>query len=400
MRKTRQLFVIPAILLSTLLAYAVRCEPSPVARSGNEFALALYEQLAGAESGKNLFFSPTSVSTALAMAYGGAKGTTATEMRKALRFELDGAQLHAAMGKLARSLSANAEGYELALANALWGQKGYPFLETFLELNRKYYGARLEELDFQTAGEEARVTINRWVEQQTNDRIQNLLAPGSVTPATRLVLTNAIYFKGRWKVQFDPEQTRTETFHLTSAGEVKVPLMRLRDQRFPYLRETDFQALELPYAGERISMLILLPGEESSLKRLESSLSVARLDEWIERLTSRKLDDVVIPRFTAKTQYELTTPLAKLGMSIAFSRGADFSGMARGEELFISDVVHKAFVAINEEGTEAAAATAVGIRATSFTPPERFRADRPFVYLIRDRESGAILFMGRVVDPS
>ena len=400
MRKTRQLFVIPAILLSTLLAYAVRGEPSPAARSGNEFALALYEQLADAESGKNLFFSPTSISTALAMAYGGAKGATATEMRKALHFELDGARLHAAMGTLARSLTARTEGYELALANALWGQKGYPFLESFLDLNQKYYGARLEELDFQTAHEEARVTINRWVEQQTNDRIKDLLARGSVTPATRLVLTNAIYFKGSWKVQFDPEHTRTETFHLASAGEVKVPLMHLRDQRFPYLQETDFQALELPYAGERISMLILLPGEESSLAQLENSLSVGRLDEWIQRMASRKLDEVALPRFTATTQYELTSPLARLGMSSAFSRTADFSGMARGEGLFISDVVHKAFVAINEEGTEAAAATAVGIRATAFRPPERFLADRPFVYLIRDRETGTILFMGRVVDPS
>ena len=337
MSKIRNWLVTSAALSATLVMSAIlsgqasaQSKTASVAQSGNEFALALYGQLAAAQQDENLFFSPASISTALAMAYGGAEGTTADEMRKTLRFELEGEPLHEAMGRLTRSLSAREAGYELALANALWGQKGYPFLKSFLELNRKHYDSRIEELDFKNAVENSRNTINRWVEQTTNDRIQDLLPPGSVSPATRLVLTNAIYFKGDWKLQFDPEHTRSETFHVTPANGVQVPLMHLREQRFRYTNQGDLQVLELPYVGERISMVVLLPDEALGLERFERSLTLSNLERWIESLSPRKLDDIALPRFKATTQYELTSSLQSLGMKTAFCTGwvASQSGMA------------------------------------------------------------------------
>jgi serpin B len=371
-----------------------------VAHSGNRFAIDLYARLAAEAGGDNLFFSPASISTALAMTSAGARGQTAAEMKQVLHLALVDEQLHPAMGSLARTLGASRQGCELSIANALWGQRGYPFLSEFVSRVGKHYEAGLKEVDFREATEQARVEINDWVEERTRQRIKDLIPPDGLDTRVRMVLTNAIYFKGTWETQFDSEQTRAEAFHLESGRSVDVDMMRLANQRFPLLVEKRFRAVELPYEGNRVSMVVLLPEPGVGLAELESELTLDNLDDWLGRMAPRKLDALAIPRFKMTRRYGLAPHLAKLGMPLALSSKADFSGMSSAGDLFVSDVLHEAFVEVNEEGTEAAAATGVVVRTTSFAPPLIFRADRPFLFLIRDRDTGSILFLGRLTDPS
>jgi len=378
-----------------------------VVGGNSQFALELYARLRGNEG--NLFFSPYSISTALAMTYSGARGTTAGQMAQALRFPtehnkglMSDERLAAAFGKLQKSLKADPkrEGYELSVANALWGQRGYDFLEEFLEIVETNYGGRLGEVDFAAATEKARRIINAWVEEKTKNKIKELIKPGVLSSMTRLVLTNAIYFKGAWDTPFQEAATRPAAFTLSGGNKVDVPMMHQSD-RFKYAEIESFQALELPYAGDDLSMVILLPKKTDGLSDFEKKLTAKNLSDWLSRLAKRKVI-VSIPKFEMTSQFSMASVLKSMGMPDAFApRKADFSGMNGRRDLFISAVVHKAYVEVNEEGTEAAAATAVAISVTSMPTdrPPTFRADHPFLFLIRHNQTGSILFIGRVTNP-
>jgi serpin B len=324
-------------------------------------------------------------------------------MAKALHFTVPPGQLHAAMGALLRDLNAAHTDYQLSVANALWAQQGYTFLDPFLNLLKTDYGAGLQQVDFKGAPEAARSTINQWVDQKTQDKIKDLLAPGSLRPDTRLVLTNAIYFKGNWQTQFDKAQTKTEDFYLSQTKSAAAPLMH-REGSFGYFDGGTFQVLEIPYKSNALSLIVLLPKERSGLPGLEDSMTASNMQQWLSRVTPVPKVVVTIPRFKSMQEFELSTALRALGMPQAFGGGADFSGMTGKRDFAISAVIHKAFVDVNEEGTEAAAATAVTMRALAMRapgpPPPVFRADHPFVFLIRDNGSRSILFMGRMTDPA
>jgi serpin B len=338
------------------------------------------------------------------MAYAGARGETASEMAKTLHFTLPPERLHPAMGALLRDLNSTHEAYQLSVANALWAQQGFSFLDDFLKLINHDYGAGLNQVDFKGSTEAARLTINRWVEQKTENKIRDLLQPGALKPATRLVLTNAIYFKGDWQTQFDKAQTKTEDFHLSPTHTLKAPLMH-REGAFNYFNGGTFQVLEIPYKSNELSMIVLLPNDVSGLSALEQSLTATNAQQWLRQLGSVSKVIVTMPKFKTTQQFELGSTLAAMGMPLAFAGGADFSAMTGKRDLAISAVIHKAYIDVNEEGTEAAAATAVTMRALAMrapdrTPPPVFRADHPFVFLIRDHRSNAILFMGRMADPT
>jgi serpin B len=372
-----------------------------VVEGNNAFAVALYHQLR--PQGGNLFFSPESISTALAMAYAGARGNTASEMAKALHFTLPPGQLHPAMGALLRDLNAAHSDYQLNVANALWAQQGYTFRDEFLNLLKTDYGAGLQQVDFKGATEAARSTINQWVEQKTQDKIKDLLAPGALRPDTRLVLTNAIYFQGNWQTQFDKAQTRDEDFYVSQTKLTTAPLMH-REGSFGYFDGETFQVLEIPYKSNELSLIVLLPKERSGLPGLENSMTALNMQQWLSQVAPVSKVIVTIPKFKSTQQFELSAALRGLGMAQAFDADADFSAMTGKRDFAISAVIHKAFVDVNEEGTEAAAATAVTMRALAMrapgAPPPVFRADHPFIFLIRDNGSRSILFMGRMADPT
>ena len=370
-----------------------------VVEGNNAFALDLYAKLK--DSDGNLFFSPHSISTALAMTYGGARSETAAQMAKVLHFELEPKRLHPAFRILQEDLIGDSRkrGYELSVANALWGQKGYGFLREFLDLTKTCYGSGFHEVDFVNATEAARKTINAWVEKQTHDRIKELIRkePPILTTLTVLVLTNAIYFKGNWASQFDEKLTEDAPFAVTKQKKINVPMMHQRGDFM--LMETDkFQALELPYIGNELSMIVVLPRKVDGVGELENLLTVDNLNKWFASLRKHNVF-VYLPKFRMTSEFRLDETLKSMGMTDAFSLlQADFSGMTIKERLFISAVLHKAFVDVNEEGTEAAAATVV-VMAREGTPAKGFRADHPFIFLIRDNRSGSILFLGRVANP-
>jgi serpin B len=287
--------------------------------------------------------------------------------------------------------------YILSTANALWASENYRFLDEYFDLIEKFYMGKVTNLDFVNEAEKSRQTINTWVEDQTNGKIKDLLKKEHITPMTRLILTNAIYFKGNWVKQFDEEKTKESDFKVDSETTAKVPMMSMRDESFNYTATQDLQILELPYEGEDLSMLILLP-MEGNLDSVEESLTLENLANWRNNLREQEID-IFIPKFKFETKYDMGETLIDMGMPTAFSPGgADFSGMDGTKNLSIGFVVHQGFVEVNEKGTEAAAATAVGMIETSI--PNTFNADHPFLFLIQDRDSGNILFMGRVTDPS
>ncbi|MCS7046440.1 MAG: serpin family protein [Gemmataceae bacterium] len=373
----------------------------PVVAGNTHFAADLYAQLAKREG--NLFFSPYSISTALAMTYGGARGNTAAQMVQALHLAQPDERLRAGFARLHRLFNDKKieRSYELRTANALWGQTGYGFLPDFLRLTEATYGAGLRELDFMGDFEKARHTINRWVEEQTNDRIKDLIQPGVLKPDTRLVLTNAIYFKAAWQNNFSSEGTKPRPFTLASGRKVDVPMMA-KQEKTAYYAGPDFQLVELPYQRHELSMVVLLPKKHDGLPALEKQLTPANLARWLKAAQMHDVD-LQLPKFKITAEFQLNDVLAALGMTDAFDeRKADFSGLTTRERLVISAVVHKAFVDVHEKGTEAAAATAVVIGVTAL-PPEYpkavFHADRPFLFLIKERQTGSVLFLGRFVQP-
>jgi serpin B len=379
-------------------------EQAKVAQSNNAFAIELYSQLNRRPG--NLFFSPESISTALAMTYAGAQSETAAEMSKTLHFTSGPGQLHAAMGALLHDRNAAHDGYQLKEADTLWVQTGYSLLPEFLKVTKDNYEGGLNQVDFKGATETSRHTINTWVAQHTENKIRELLQPENVTSDTRLVLTNAIYFKGDWDQQFDKGNTRSEDFRLSAVRTVKAPLMHM-EKGFNYFDGGSFQALEISYKKKDLSMIVFLPKAMDGLFAFEQSLTPANMQQWLGRL--RPAHEVVVgmPKFKMETEFSLKDTLISMGMQQAFDpKTADFCGVASREtmqrdgNLSISEVIHKAYVNVNEEGTEAAAATAVVITmAPTATRPIFFRADHPFMFLIRDNRSGSILFIGRVTNP-
>jgi serpin B len=375
--------------------------PGPAAGAINAFATDLYAQLTS-QAG-NLAFSPFSIETALAMVYAGARGRTADEMAAVLHLGPNNAATHAGYGALLRQLAAdgNAPGSELDTADALWGQDGYSFSPGFLQLLRGAYGADLHRTDFRGATEQARATINDWVARQTHGKIQDLFPRGVLTGDTRLVLTNAVYFKGDWAVPFDPNDTHDGAFSVAPGRTVDVPLMH-QEAMFRYGHRDGVQTLEMAYAGSHLAMDVFLPDRANGLGDLERQFTPAHLARWTSGLR-QQLVAVTLPKFQVTGQFDLNHALSALGMPTAFSHAADLSGMNDGRDpLQISAVLHKAYVGVGEKGTEAAAATGVGIGVTCVPggpTPQEFRADHPFVYTIRDTSTNAVLFLGRVADP-
>jgi serpin B len=385
-----------------LLSFATRGEEGDkwVAAANNAFAVELYAKLS--PQAGNLFFSPNSLETALAMTYAGARGQTAAQMSAVLHLPQKGDALHQDLAALISELNGKGKrSFELSVANALWGHKGYAFQPAFLKLVKDNYGAGLEDVDF--ANEPAaRATINGWVEKQTHEKIKDLIPVGILNDLTRLVLTNAIYFKGTWEDQFEKKATRDQPFHISAAEQVNCSLMT-RKGKYAYSESDKFQAVQLPYKGRELSMIVLLPRAVDGLPDLERELTAENAAKWLGEL---KQNDVIVslPRFKVEAQFSLAPVLQSLGMKDAFSAAdADFSGMTGNRDLFITAVLHKAFVDVNEEGTEAAAASAVVMGLRGMPPrepqPKIFRADHPFIFLIRHEQSGAILFLGRLAKP-
>jgi len=369
-----------------------------VAASDNAFGLELYGQLRSREG--NLFLSPYSITSALSMLYAGAGGDTEKEIAKVLHFSLPPQRLHPAFAELRGQLCSDTEkeNYSLTVVNQLWGRAGAKFLKSYLDLTRRDYGAKLQELDFKGSPESARKTINDWVEKESRGKIENLLAPGAVSSDTHLVLTNVIYFLGNWATPFDPDETQQADFHLSATRKVRVSMMHQEGQ-FGLRTNNNVQALTIHYRGFRLSMAILLPEKIDGLKALEESLTAERLAGW--RSTETRQLDVYLPKFRVESQFDLADALKSLGMGLAFSDQADFSGMNGRRDLAVTAAVHKAMVQVDETGTEAAAATGIAVGATAAPGrPAVFRADHPFLFLIRDEDTGCILFMGRVANPS
>jgi serpin B len=383
------------------VASAEESRMSSLVEGNSQFAVDLYGKLRNQPG--NLFFSPSSISTALAMTYAGARGETAEQMARVLHLPAPQDKLPEAFRWLHAALRPVAEkpSYRLNVANRLWGQQGYHFLPDFLAVTRDFFHAELAEVDFIGHTELARETINEWVEKQTQDKIKALVPRGVLTDLTRLVLTNAIYFKGDWTRPFPKNATRDEIFLVSRDKSTTVPLMHKTDD-FKFASVDGLKALELPYGNGDLSTVVLLPDEIDGLSALEQKLSYESLTRWINGLQKRKVQ-VFLPRFKLTSDFSLSTVLAAMGMPLAFDENrADFTGISTQEPLYISAVLHKAFVDVNEEGTEAAAATGVVMAARAAMIPREpplFRADHPFVFLIVDNRTKSILFLGRVINP-
>ncbi len=390
-------------------ATASDAQMSAAAKGDADFALALYAKVKGDQ---NVLLSPASARIALAMTYAGAKGATAEQMAKVLSFP-DDPKTHDAFGAIAGQWQswANAKApsspeqplhpLQLRVANRLFGQKGRPFLPAYLTLLADKYGAPLQQMDFKTAAEPSRKQINQWVEDNTEKRIKDLLPPNAVTVDTRLVLVNALYFKADWEDRFDKGRTQDADFFTTPQSKAKVAMMAKTDH-FKYAETADAQVLEMAYHGAPVAMDILLPKAKDGLAKLEAALSPAALQQWTGKLAQERVN-VRLPKLKIESTFELSRTLGELGMSDAFdAKKADFSGMDGTKELFIGGVVQKTFCAVDEDGTEAAAATAVMATAGAAAPsgpPKDFTADHPFLFMIRDTKTGSLLFIGRFVKP-
>ena len=371
--------------------------------SGNSaFSFDLYRHLRQSEG--NLFYSPYCISIALAMTYAGARGETESQMAETLSFTLPQDRLHPAFNAQDLELAIRGEGaggkdgqgFRLNIVNALWGQEGYEFMAEFLDLLAENFGAGLWLVDYASKPEEARITINDWVSDQTEGRIEDLIPPGIINELTRLVLTNAIYFNAAWALPFDADQTEDGAFHLLDGGQVTVPMMH-QTESFGYAQGDGYQAVELLYDGRELSMVVLLP-DEGQFEAFEGLLDVRRIDDVMKNLAPTRLD-LSMPRWEFESDFGLAETLVAMGMPVAFSLDADFAGMTGDRDLFIRDVVHRASVAVDEAGTEATATTAVIMQLRSVPQePIEVSLDRPFIFLIRDIGRGAILVVGGVVD--
>lgn len=382
----------------------------------NALAFELFDELQAQDEGGNLLVSPTSVTTALAMTYAGAAGETRDQMRETLRYTLEDETLHEGFNALQRTLDGRGEDvdgadldreydeeddlvpFQLHLTNAVWGQEGFPFREAYLSTLVDHYGGGFNEVDFTEDPGGVRKGVNAWVADQTEDRIDELLPPESLSPKTRLVLTNAIYFMANWQYPFEKSSTEPAEFTALDGTTAEVPMMS-QDQEFPVAEVDGARAVDLPYVGGDVSMLVILP-PEGGFESYEAAFDAAELNRIVDALEERR-GYVKLPRFAFDSAFELKQTLSAMGMPDAFDPGAaDFSGMTestQNDNLYVDEIYHDTHVAVDEMGTEAAAATAVLIYEVSL-PPTVLEADRPFLFVIRDRPTGTVLFVGRVVD--
>ncbi|XP_059119188.1 serpin B6 isoform X1 [Peromyscus eremicus] len=376
----------------------------PLREANGTFALNLLKIL-GEDSSKNVFFSPMSISSALAMVCMGAKGDTASQMIQALSLDKcsssGGGDVHQGFQSLLSEVNKTGTQYLLKTANKLFGEKTCDLLESFKDSCHKFYGAEMEELDFQGDTEQSRQHINTWVAKKTEDKIRELLSPGTLNSDTLLVLVNAIYFKGNWEKQFDKEDTREMPFKVTKNEEKPVQMMFKKfTVNMTYIGEIFTKILLLPYAGNELNMIIMLPDEHVELRTVEKEITYEKFIEWtrLDKMDEEEVE-VFLPRFKLEENYDMKEFLCKLGMTDAFDNRADFSGISSKPDLFLSKVVHKSFVEVTEEGTEAAAATAaiMMMRCMRFTP--RFCADHPFLFFIQHVQTNGILFCGRFSSP-
>jgi serpin B len=369
------------------------------------FAMDLYQQLAARPG--NLFFSPYSISQALAMVYGGARGQTEQQMAAGMHFSLPQALLHPAFNALDQQLAERAsavqdegQGFQLNIANATWGQSGFPFLSSYLDLLATNYGAGLQAVDFANNPEGARQDINDWVAQQTQDKIKDIVPQGAIDAFTRLVLANAIYFKASWMLPFDKSATQDSAFTTLDGSQVTVPMMSLQQDKLNYLKGDGYQAVALPYVDGNVAMVLLVP-DQAKFSAFEASLDASNLQSILDGLQYTDVN-LKMPRFTVESSFSLGETLAKMGMGDAFNAGqADFSGMDGQRDLYVSSVIHKAYASVDEAGTEAAAATVAIMSLTAIMPgePVSLTIDRPFIFIIYDQPTQAIMFAGRITNP-
>ncbi|HEY3857728.1 MAG TPA: serpin family protein [Verrucomicrobiae bacterium] len=394
--------IIAALLLvKTALTFNCQAEPTPLVSGNNSFAFDLYSHLNGQPG--NLFFSPFSISMCLGMTYAGSRDNTETQMRVALHFPDLPNATSPAFATLQQQLDEEKkrDGIQLDIANALWASRGDSFLPAFMKSAADDFQANIKRAGFFTSAESARVEINNWVAGKTHDKIGEILPPGSLDKETKLVLVNAIYFNARWANPFQKINTSPQPFHLSATTQTNAVFIRKTESAL-YGASGDMQIVEIPYAGKEISMMILLPSQHEEIAGIEKQLSADNLENWANELRPSQVQ-IELPKFTLESHFKLRETLAGMGMSEAFSpAAANFSGMDGVGNLYISQVFHQAWVEVSEEGTEAAAATAVQMRPRGMRHPQNavFRADRPFLFLIRDRTSGTVLFMGRVADPT
>ncbi len=367
----------------------------------SQFAFELYQSLM--EPGENLFYSPYSISLALAMTYGGASGKTEKQMADTLHYLLDQNALHPAFNGLDQELAKrgekneDSEGFQLNIANSIWGQRDYEFLDSYLDLLAENYGAGLRVLDFINNPEGSREAINDWVSEQTEGRIKDLIPEGGIDPLTRLVLTNAIYFNAAWATPFDEDSTREGEFYLSDGTGVPVPMMN-QVENMGYAESGNHLAVELPYDGNELSMVIITGGKNSE-STFSEDLDWEHIKELLSGLEKTNVN-LTMPKFEIESEFGLKETLVNMGLEVPFTSQADFSKMSGDNDLLIQDVVHKAFVSVDEAGTEAAAATGVMVGIVSVPhDPVTVTIDNPFTFLIRDIETGALLFVGHVANP-
>ncbi len=401
--RARYILLLIALTLGVPIAIAQPLNPDVAAlvKGNNEFAFDLYRQLSKTKG--NIVFSPYSISTALAMTYAGARGTTADEMARTLHFTLSQDRLNRAYAKLIPELLGDRDKprpFQLHTANAIWGQRGFPFRSEYCDRLDGYYHSPFHKVDFAADTEKARQVINNWVEVNTNKKIKDMVKPENLSPRTKFVLANAIYFNAKWAYPFEKSLTRKGDFHLTAKQKVSVPMMHL-DSSFKYMETDELRMVELPYKDSTISFLILLPKRIDGLADLEKTLTASNIQSLTAKLKGINVA-LSMPRFAQRTRRYLSNDLREMGMAQAFSANADFSEMA-SERLKIDEVIHEAVIEVDEKGTEAAAATVVigGEPVSSRMPsrPQFFRADRPFLFAIQDHGTGSILFLGRVMEP-
>uniref|UniRef100_A0A1A7WV39 Leukocyte elastase inhibitor n=1 Tax=Iconisemion striatum TaxID=60296 RepID=A0A1A7WV39_9TELE len=379
---------------------------TPLTKANASFSLALFKKLGENDNSSNVFFSPFSISSALAMVMLGARGNTATQMSESLKTLDLRDDVHSGFAHLLSELNKSDAPYALSVANRLFGEQSYQFVQDYLEKTRKHYKAELETMDFIQNTEKARLNINSWVEKETQGKIKDILAQDAVNSLTKLVLVNAIYFKGNWNKQFNESATRDASFRINKNSSKQVKMMHQKS-KFPltYISEAACQVLEMPYKGKELSMLIFLPNDvedsTTGLEKLESVLSYENFVEWTRPEMMDEVEvQVGLPRFKMEEKYDMKAVLMSMGMVDAFDMGkSDFSGMSPANDLFVSEVYHKAFVEVNEEGTEAAAATAAVMMLRCAIRPATFIADHPFLFFIRHNTSNSILFAGRYCSP-
>lgn len=377
---------------------AEKPEMNPLVAANTTFALQLYGKLRSTEG--NLALSPYSISSALALTYAGARGDTARQIEQTLHFDQSNTGVHELFGRLDAALKVAQGKNELSIANSVWPQAKYPFHEEFLNLLKKDYGATVTPLDYARGAEGARATINHWVDDKTRHKIAEIIGPGVLDAMTRMVLVNAIYFKGTWATPFPASSTKPDKFYARPDSTLTVPFMHQHGQ-FSYAENDQLQMLALPYLGQQLQMLVLLPRRRDGIGLLESSLTPASLTAWTSGMRNQPVN-VALPKFKMSSGFMLAPALEALGLKDAFDpKRADFSGMdGRAHWLYLSAVLHKAYIEVSEKGTEAAAATAVfALTERRVELPREFRADHPFLFLIRDETTGSILFTGRVVKP-